>query len=167
MFISHGVIWRIYQSRNTCGPYKFPKQTKNSTSKSNVLKNQCKRSAFCFSVDFQWELSFNNNKNKIKRSAFCFSVDFQANEAQAALNGQVSALVGGLPHHHNYHHCHHHNFLFVGFIINLMITQVKNPDTAPNFFGRFDGNKLEADQTGARYVFRLGRWQSFKLLWSK
>ena len=62
-------------------------------------------------------------KNQCKRSAFCFSVDFQANEAQAALNGQVSALVGGLPHHHNYHHCHHHNFLFVGFIINLMITQ--------------------------------------------
>jgi len=62
-----------------------------------------------------------------KWSAFCFSVDFQANEAQAALNGQVSA-------------------------------KVKNPDTAPNFFGRFDGNKLEADQTGARYVFRLGRY---------
>ena len=28
------------------------------------------------------------------RSAFCFSVDFEANEAQAALNGQVSAKVG-------------------------------------------------------------------------
>ena len=31
----------------------------------------------------------------LRRSAFCFSVDFQANEAQAALNGQVSAKVGG------------------------------------------------------------------------
>ena len=30
----------------------------------------------------------------LRRSAFCFSVDFQANEAQAALNGQVSAKVG-------------------------------------------------------------------------
>ena len=30
----------------------------------------------------------------LQRSAFCFSVDFQANEAQAALNGQVSAKVG-------------------------------------------------------------------------
>ena len=36
--------------------------------------------------------------------------------------------------------------------------QVKNPDTAPNFFGRFDGNKLEADQTGVKYMYRLGRW---------
>ena len=36
--------------------------------------------------------------------------------------------------------------------------KVKNPDTAPNFFDRYDGNKLVGDQTGNRYLFRLGRW---------
>ena len=46
------------------------------------------------------------------------------------------------------------------------MVQVKNPDTAPNFFGRFDGNKLDSDQAGARYVFRLGRWWSFEWLWN-
>ena len=43
-----------------------------------------------------WELSLVNYLSFYfnTRSAFCFSVDFEANEAQAALNGQVSAKVG-------------------------------------------------------------------------
>ena len=45
----------------------------------------------------------------LRRSAFCFSVDFQANEAQAALNGQVSAKVSGAKHRW-------FNSLFLGYI---------------------------------------------------
>ena len=46
-----------------------------------------------------WELSLVNYLSFYFniRSAFCFSVDFEANEAQAALNGQVSTKVGESP----------------------------------------------------------------------